>query len=234
MSKNPIPIKNKELYEKYSESIDNELSKKRSKWTLTAVPSISYEDICQIIRTHIYIKIHLYNPFKASIEAWLNSVISNQIRNLVRNLYQSCSSPCSRCAASEENNGCKIYSVKSPACPLLDHWTKSKKSSHDIKLPLPMENHLQEVFDMPCESLDIDKSSENLHEKMLKILRPNEAKVYKLLYIEHKSEEEVSSIMEFKSSERGRKSGYKQLGNIKKSIVEKAKKVLYSGDIDFT
>lgn len=219
------------LYELHSRTIDQELAKKRHKWTLTAIPSVSYDDVEQIIRTHIYIKIHLYDPAKSSIECWLNAVISNQMRNLIRNLYSSISSPCSRCSASEGDNGCRIYGAKDMTCPLLRAWTENKKQAYDIKLALPMENHTQEVYDIPHVSLDIEKASHSLHERMLWNLKPMEARVYKFLYIEHLPEDEVTSRMNFKKPSNG--SPCKQLTEIKKTILNLAREILYQGEVDF-
>ena len=71
-----------------------------------------------------------------------------------------------------------------------------------------------------------------LHEVMEKILKPNEWKIYKLLYIENKNENEVGEIMKYVSSEQGRFPGYKHIRNIKKSIIKKAKKAFQDGKID--
>ncbi len=64
--------------------IETALEKKRSKWDLDAVPSVDYDDIKQIIMTHIYKKWHMWDQTKA-IEPWLSRVVSNQFKNLLRN-----------------------------------------------------------------------------------------------------------------------------------------------------
>jgi hypothetical protein len=45
-------------------------------------------------------------------------------------------------------------------------------------------------------------------------------------------EEKVAKIMGYKTSEKNRSPGYKQLKNIKKSILKKAKGLIYEGDVD--
>jgi hypothetical protein len=45
-------------------------------------------------------------------------------------------------------------------------------------------------------------------------------------------EEKVAKAMGYKTSEKNRSPGYKQLKNIKKSILKKAKSIIYDGDID--
>ena len=68
---------------------------------------------------------------------------------------------------------------------------------------------------------------------MEKILKPIEWKVYKLLYIEHKSDEEAAKSMGYRTSEKNRIPGYKQIKNNKKSIIEKVRRVLEKGEIDY-
>ena len=41
--------------------------------------------------------------------------------------------------------------------------------------------------------IDIEKSAKNLHTKMEQVLKPAEWKVYKLLYIDHRDEEQVAA-----------------------------------------
>ena len=74
--------------------------------------------------------------------------------------------------------------------------------------------------------MDIELEAQNLHDNMQKTLKPIEWKVYKLLYIENKTEIEVAKMMGYKTSEKNRQPGYKQIKNIKKSILTKVKKFL--------
>ena len=61
---------------------------------------------------------------------------------------------------------------------------------------------------------------------MKKILKPVEWRVYELLYIQNKSESEVAKQMGYKTSERNRQPGYKQIKNIKKAIMNKVRKFI--------
>ena len=67
---------------------------------------------------------------------------------------------------------------------------------------------------------------------MKEVLKPSEWKVYEALYVKNKSEEEVAKIMKYKTNEANRVPGYKQIKNIKKSIINKVKNVLEKGDLD--
>jgi RNA polymerase sigma factor (sigma-70 family) len=211
--------------------IDTEINKRRAKWNLTALAWLDFDDVAQIIRFHIYKKWSLYKPEKA-LAPWVNTIISNQMRNLIRNNYGNYCRPCTKCAAAEGGDLCAIYGKQCGDCPIYANWEKTKKSAYDAKLPVALENHTQEVFNMSQDSMDIEKTAQNLHEKMSKVLKPIEWKVYRLLYIDHCSEEEVAKQMGYRTSEVGRKIGYKQIKNLKKSIMVKVKKCLASGEID--
>ena len=67
---------------------------------------------------------------------------------------------------------------------------------------------------------------------MQEVLKPIEWKVYQFLYIENLTEEQAAKKMGYKTSEKNRSPGYKQIKNIQKNIVSKAKKHIKRGDID--
>ena len=52
-----------------------------------------------------------------------------------------------------------------------------------------------------------------------------------MLFMDYLSEEDVAKKMGYKTSETGRKAGYKQIKNLKKQFKEKAKKLIISKDI---
>jgi RNA polymerase sigma factor (sigma-70 family) len=216
--------------DKFSE-INQEINKRRHKWNLTTLAWMDFSDVSQILRIHIYKKWNLYDP-KKPLAPWVNRIVSNQIKNLIRNNYGNYSRPCLRCAAAEQEDSCAIYGSQCSKCPLYAKWEKSKKSAHDIKLPVALENHTQEVHNIIEDEIDIEKTAKNIHTKMQQVLKPIEWKFYELYYIKHKSEEESAKLMGYKTTEKNRKIGYKQVKNLKKSIMIKVKKYLYNGDID--
>ena len=76
------------------------------------------------------------------------------------------------------------------------------------KMPLPLENHAQEVYVLSCNpSLDVERAAKKLHKKMEEVLKPHEWKIYSLLYIDFKEEVEVAKLMGYKTSEKKQKSG---------------------------
>jgi len=218
-------------FEDVIDQVDNEILKRKNKWNLTILSWMDFDDVAQIIRVHVYKKWGLYDPTKP-LGPWLNRIISNQIKNLIRNNYGNFSRPCLKCAAAEGEDLCTIYQKQCSDCPLYSNWERSKKTAHDTKLPVPLENHTQEVYSMPSSNIDLEASALRLHKKMKKVLKPIEWKVYERLYVLHMDEEKVAKQMGYKTNEKNRPPGYKQLKNIKKQIMEKVKKVLRQGEVD--
>ena len=225
-------MKKKTKFEDYIDVIDQEIAKRRSKWNLTSLSWIDFEDVAQIIRIHIYEKWDQYDTSKA-IEPWLNRVISNQLKNIIRNNYTNYARPCLRCAAAEGDDGCRIYVTQCVECPLYAHWRKRKLNAYNLKLPLSLENHQQEVNSIFDDYVDYDQKIEMLNKKMDKILKPNELVVYKSLFVERENELSVAKKLGFKTSEKKRSPGYKQIQNIKKNIIKKIKALVENGEIEF-
>jgi|TARA_R100000808_G_C2118251_1_gene130222 RNA polymerase sigma factor (sigma-70 family) len=221
----------KPKFEEHINEIDTEISKRRGKWNLTAISWMDFDDVSQILRIHVHKKWHLYDPQKP-LAPWLNRLISNQIKNLIRNNYGNYSRPCLKCDAAEGEDLCKIYEKQCSDCPLYSNWEKTKKVAHDVKIPVPLENHEQEVFNMHDDKSDLNENISRVHKKMKEQLRPIEWKVYKLLYIDNLSEEQAAKKMGYKTSEKNRSPGYKQIKNLQKNIINKVKKFIERGEID--
>ena len=88
----------KKDFEDFIDTIDEEIKKRKSKWKLTSITWMDFDDISQILRIHIYKKWHLYDPAKP-LAPWLNRISPNQIKNLIRNNYANYARPCLKCAA---------------------------------------------------------------------------------------------------------------------------------------
>lgn len=222
------------IYRSFEECIDiiNEcINKRRHRWTLTSISFMDFDDVAQIIRAHIFKKWHLYDQSK-KLESWVTTIINNQMINLIRNVYSNHTRPCLKCEFDEGGDLCSKFGTQNTNCDLFRTWTFGKKTKHQIQLPLPMENHSNEVLEIKAENIDIDRTAENIHEKMKTILKPLDWLVYYNLFILHKNEEETGKLLKFKTNEKNRFGGYKQVKNIKKRILIKIKEVLNSGEIE--
>jgi len=223
--------KNKIKFEACINLINTEILKRKNKWTLSTLNWIDFEDVSQIIRFHIYKKWNLYDEKKPMLP-WINRIISNQIKNLIRNNYGNYARPCLKCAAALGESECRIYGKQDQGCPMFNNWTKTKKNAYDLKMAVSIEDHSYEINNQVCINSDIQKATQNLHEKMKQVLKPVEWKVYELLYINHKTEEQVCKILKFKYDKEAKSAYNKQLKNIQKSIIKKAKQSLANGEID--
>lgn len=223
--------KTKPIFEEYITLIDAEIGKRKSKWTLSILNWMDFDDVSQIIRFHIYRKWKLYDNSKP-ILPWINRIISNQIKNLIRNNYGNYARPCLKCSAAIGENGCRIYKEQCVKCPMYLSWHKSKKNAYNLKMPVSIEDHSNEINNQIYTCSDDQKASQNLHEKMQEILKPIEWRVYELLYIKGKSEEYVCRTLGFKYNKNAKTTYNKQLRNIQKSIIKKAKTCLRNGEVD--
>jgi hypothetical protein len=223
--------KNKLKFENCFALINTEIVKRKNKWTLSALNWIDFEDVSQIIRFHIYKKWNLYDESKP-ILPWINRIISNQIKNLIRNNYGNYARPCLKCAAAIGESECKIYGKQDKPCPMYKNWVKTKKNAYDLKMTVSVEDHSYEINNQSVPQYNIQRAAANLHEKMKKMLKPIEWRVYDLLYIQNKTEEYVCKNLEFKYDKKAKTTYNKQLRNIQKAIIKKAKECLNNGEID--
>lgn len=230
MSDKLLPNSNKITFEEALPIIDRLIERRRYKWTLKAVTAMDYDDVSQIIRIHIYKKWGQYDE-KFALEPWINKIIIHQTSNLVRNNYSAHERPCLGCAENQGNDLCGTYEKQCNACPLYAKWERTKKRAHDVKLPVSIENHTQELFEMPSESFELEKAIENFHIKMKEVLKPIEWKIYNLLYVKNVSEAEAAKEMGYTSGENKRAAGYNNFIRFKRRIMEKANKI--KKEIDF-
>ena len=96
-----------------------------------------------------------------------------------------------------------------------EYWSKNKKDAHNLKVPVSIDCHSLDVKNLSYNNYNFERNTDKLHQVMLNKLKPLERRVYELLYIENKSEEEVAEIMNYTTSEKGRPKGYKHIKNIK-------------------
>tara|TARA_R100001463_G_scaffold7213_3_gene22832 strand:- start:7355 stop:8062 length:708 start_codon:yes stop_codon:yes gene_type:complete len=218
-------------FEDYIEQIDAEIKKRRSKWNLTALSWMDFDDVSQILRIHIFKKWHLYDT-KKPLNPWINRIISNQIKNLIRNNYGNYCRPCLKCAAAEAGDLCYIYGKQSEACPLFANWSRTKKQAYNAKLPVSINDHTYEINSTEYSDIDILGVMDRISAKMKEVLKPAEWKIYEALYIEHMSEEDAATLMGYKTNEKNRVPGYKQIKNVKKAIIKKVKRMLEDGEIE--
>ena len=80
-------------------------------------------------------------------------------------------------------------------------------------------------------SFEIEDAEKKLHGEMKKVLSSKNYSIYEMLFIENLSDEEVAAELGYRTTEKGRKAGYKQIKNLKKQFKQKAEKILKNKDI---
>jgi phage terminase small subunit len=100
-------------------------------------------------------------------------------------------------------------------------------------MALPLENHRNEVNESLTHPSSIETGIIKLHQKLKETLKPNEWLVYKSFYIDNESEVDIARKLNFKTTEKNRSPGYKQIKNIQKSIISKAKRILERNELDW-
>lgn len=229
--------KEKPNFEDCLNIINEELAKRRGKWRLSAIAWMDFDDVCQKIRLHIFNKWNQWDNLRP-IRPWLNTIITNQMTNLVRNNYSSFSKPCCQCKYNLDGESCELYGTQDSNCSDYAKWEISKKNAYDIKMPISIHQKLGEngdgnssqlALDIPESDgfIDYEIKITKFHDKMKQKLSVVEWKIYTFLYVENKTEIETAQAMGYKTSEKNRSPGYKQIKKIKNKIYKIAKSLVY-------
>jgi hypothetical protein len=223
------------IYEDLSDTIDQEIGKRRGSWYMNNIPALDWDDVSQKIKSHIAVKWHLWDQSR-EFKCWVNTVISNQLKNIYRNNYANYMPPCMKCPLNKssfvEDGQCSVTSDGKwgPECGIYAKWQKRKKHAWNIKIPSPLEYHDNEITTkVSVLNVDMEQSVERLHKKMEDTLSPKKFQIYKMLYIDFLDKEEVAKSMGYKSTEKNRKAGYKHIKNMEKAFIKIAKGMLYDG-----
>ncbi len=219
-------------FEEKSEVIDRIINSKRSLWMLSSLSYISFEDVAQIVRIHIAKKIHTYVQQRGSFEGWISRIVINQIKNQIRNHYGKISPPCNKCPFDNGGNLCGFTKsgLKCQECKAFKKWENSKKNAYELKLAAPLEDY--DGASSPS-NFDVGRSVEKFHACMKASLNSRLYEAYTYLYIDHLSDSEVVRRLKFKTKEKDRIPGYRQLSNIKLKILEVANKIMKDFDIEY-
>lgn len=210
--------------------IDKILQARKGKWQLRAVSSMDYDDVSQLCRIHIWKKWEQYDPTQ-KLEPWVSRIITRQVINLIRNVYSSHSRPCLKCAENQGGDLCGAFGKQCAECPLFALWERTKKRAFNVKLPVSMENHLLEVFEMPDTSVNAERAVQTIWEHMRQVLRPTELAVFEMTYIQHLDDSEIAKKMGFEATEKNRKPGYSRISQINRKILEKVREIRDEIDI---
>ena len=229
-----LDLENRPSYDSCFKIINEELNKRKSKWRLNAIAWMDFDDVCQKIRLHIFNKWEQWDPSRP-LRPWLNRIISNQMTNLIRNNYSYFVKPCMQCPHHQGGNLCALHTTQNSECADFSKWEKSKKSAQEIKMPLSINDNIfnnGEENSPPIEIretnsyFDYDTEIESFNKKIKTQLSLIEWKIYNFIYIENKTEYETAKLMGYKTSEKNRSPGYKQIKKIKNKIYKIAQSLV--------
>lgn len=228
------------VYEDCVEAIDRVISLHKSKWHLSALPAVTYDDISQEIRLHIWQKWDQYDQTRP-IEGWVSTICKHQIINKLRDHYYSKTKPCigdirtkyKPCPFARGDSGCDFTpSGKQCAeCPIYANWLKRKARAYNVKLPVAAVHHENEISSLPSSNIDYEAHFKLINKHVRRYLNQLEYKIYRMLYVKKQTEEDVAKMLGLKTSEKYRISGYRQINTYKARIMEKIKKMLEIEDI---
>ena len=218
-------------FEDHYEEIATIVEKHRSKWTFKASVMKDFDDVKSEIITHIWKKWHLFDPTRA-LGGWVATITKHQFSNILRNVYLSTSSPCSQCPCSRDDNKCSLFGVQSVECALYAKWSKTKKSAHEARLPVSLEHHMDEIINKPdCQS-DLEPAIDGMHAKIKEGLTVKEWEIYRRKFISNMGSEEIADELKFKTSERGRRGGYKRIRQVELRAIAISKQILAKHGIE--
>lgn len=203
-----------------------EINKRKNGWTLS---SLAFEDVRQLLLIHAFEKYYQFDPSKGEFSHWVNRMISNRMKNILRDNLQKFSRPCVQgCQFNLGDSACGFTSngKQCEECPLYAKWKRKKEPEYNIKQGLSLDAHIQEVNNIQNDFIDIDDYKRLLDEKMPDYLTVQELRIYKLLFTEHKTMEEVGVILKFKKASNSGVSGYQTIHKARKKIVSVAKKII--------
>lgn len=212
-------------FEELLPDIESQIDTRRGSWRLASVP---WDDVKQQILAKVFFKFHTFDPEKGKFSHWLSRVITRAMINILRDNHTKFSRPCvTGCVFNTGNDTCsKTKSgIQCSECIIYKRWEERKLNHYRVQQTLPLDNHTQEVHAIQSDFIDIEASKVVIDEKMKEKLDTYEYNIYKLIYIEGKTEKEVGKLLGYKKT--GKMfSGYQQLLKIRKLIILKAKEII--------
>jgi RNA polymerase sigma factor (sigma-70 family) len=197
---------------------------------------MDFDDVASIVMTKVFRVYPSFDESKGEFSHWLSKVISRAIINVLRDNYTKFVRPCVADGGCRWNGGGEICE-KTPSgrqceeCPAYKVWSLNKKQQHNLSQTLPVENHRIEVESIQADFLDIGTAKGVIDTKIKERLTKHEYRIYRMLYIQGKSEAEVGEALKYKKTNSGMYGGYQQILKAKKRFVELAKEIIEEEDL---
>lgn len=217
----------KPTFESLIPSIEAQIEKRKGSWRLAAV---AWEDVRQQLLTKVFFKYHLFIPSRGKFSHWLSKVITYEKINILRNNHSKFSRPCvTGCPHNAGGDACFATpsKVQCAECPLYRKWERSKIDHYRVQQTLPLENHLQEANSKPNDLVfDMEGPKAVIDEKMKGKLNEEDYTIYRMIYIDGKTEKEVGQLLGYKKTGAKTYEGYQTLLKLRKHIVAMAREII--------
>lgn len=219
-------------FEERYDSIVVEIDKRRSKWRLA---SVAWEDARQMVLITVAAQYHVYDPARGEFVKWVNKLITNRLINILRDNHLAWSRPCvTGCPWNRGGDSCEKTSngIQGVECKAYRDWERRKLDHFRVQQTLPLENHVQEVNSIQSDFLNIGEAKTLIDAKIKLKLTNHEYKIYKLLFIQGKSEADVGKLLGYRKKPRAKMpAGYQAILKVKKIILSKAREVIAENDL---
>lgn len=221
----------KKSYEDYTDFIDEAIRKQRSRWRLDAIKWFDFEDVEQVVKSHVAQKWHMWDQSRP-LGPWLGRVITNRMWNLIRGHYGSYIKPCSTCIHARDELCAKTQSGnQDDSCKDYAKWLKKKKYGLELKTAGSLDEY-DDLGSVKCNnSFDYDYHLDKLDVQMKEKLSEKKYKAYRMIFFEESSEQEVATFMGYKCTPSNKKLGYRQVKNLKNQFHKLASEILKGKDI---
>ena len=213
-------------FEQLLPEIELNIKKRRNSWT---IPNLEWEDVSQILILRVWNKFDKYSSSKGPFEHWLNRLITNALNNLIRDNFSKYSRPCiSGCVYNIGGDECSFTKSgkQCSECPLFKKWTKKKQQQFNMITSLSLEDHSNEVHKIENDVNDITFTKHIIEDRLKEVLSEKEWKVYDLMFIQHKSLENIGKIMQFKLLPSSHIPGYQELLKYKKKFINLSRQII--------
>ena len=121
--------------------------------------------------------------------------------------------------------------IQDSECKDYKNWEQRKKSAFSLKIPVSTEHHDHEISSKPQQDFSYENSLRKLNKHMESSLSEIHYKAYCMLFFDKCSEEDVAKFMGYKTNEKKRKAGYRQVKNLKKLFMQRAAEIIQEFDI---
>ena len=206
--------------------IKSNIGKRKYSWN---IPSLEWEDVSQILILRVWTKFDKYSTAKGTFEHWLNKLITNALNNLIRDNFSKYSRPCiAGCVYNLGNDDCSFTQSRKQCseCPLYKKWTVKKQQQFNMITSLSLEDHSNETYNIESDGASVDFSKQVIDDRLKESLSIRDYKIYKMMFIDHKSLEYIGKKMNFKLLPSSHIPGYQELLKLKRKFINLSREII--------